>query len=556
MITSINDNNRAKYEALFKKASLALGEQEDAIQTLEQYFNNIQDLAKIDKKFTVLPTDEDYFEIDANSRAITIPATFKKNGLGVKGDQVAEIVYFRVDRYYDFMDLALDNVDIVIQWKNADGKTGTSGVWLKDVDTYTDKLVFGWPIDRDITDTAGVLQFSVRFISFDNKENRNVIYSLSTLTASVGINPSITEIEPDELIFSDEINDMVFNRIQNTTTSTNEDIETTPPRFLEDRFNPVFGEQDLLILDDVALVEGKEQKLKARAYKTTIHGTLKYDIVSSANSTNVLPLSINKEIVYEDADGKSYNAETEYYDSNHEIITVDSADIAEGKIAKAEKYFEPICVASVKKAGTYYFAADTWYNSFHHYIVYPKGYKIPGAGNVTITLSQNGNYIREDGLNSSNISISKEDKKSTLAYSWHKQNEKKSDSLDYIPDVEGEYILKVISTRNNDSKVFESEPVHVYDRAVEPQLVFSPNKLEFTVGDQISCNIINNSSMKNVSYEWYYLDNEEKKIISKEAECIIPKDAAGKKITCEVSNYNGFAENGVSATIDTTYIGQ
>lgn len=556
MITSINDNNRAKYEALFKKASAALGESEDAIQTLEQYFNNIQDLAKIDKKFTILPTDEDYFEIDANSRAITVPTTFKKNGIGVKGDQVAEIVYFRVDRYYDFMDLALDNVDIVIQWKNANDKTGTSSVWLKDIDTYTDKLVFGWPIDRDITESAGTLQFSVRFISFD--DNKNVIYSLSTLTSSVGINPSITEIDPDDLFLSEDINNMVFNRIKNTTTSTNEDIETTPPKFLEDRFDPSFDENDILVLEDVVLTADSSQVLKARAYKTTIHGTLKYDLVSSANGTNITPLSVDKEINYEDANGKIYSAEAEYYNNNQELITVADEDISNGKIAKADKYFEPICSAFVKKAGTYYFAADTKYNSFHHYTIYPKGYKIPGPGGVAIASTSNGKYIRETGFNSTNISIFRENEKTALAYTWTKNNEEKSNTLDYIPDSEGEYVLKITATRNNESKTFESESFNVYNKAIQPELSLIDDDNEFIVGERISCSITNSDDMRNVSYEWYFTNkNDEQVNISKEADCTLPIDALGYKVSCKVTNYNGFSENEATATIETeTFVGQ
>ena len=105
MITAITDKNRAKYDALFAKATTALqnkakdpaASQEfknrygegnfTRIETLEQYFNCIGDLKVIDTKFTVLPVDEEYFEIDANSRAITVPQnTFRKNGVGIVGD--------------------------------------------------------------------------------------------------------------------------------------------------------------------------------------------------------------------------------------------------------------------------------------------------------------------------------------------------------------------------------------------------------------------------------------------------------------------------------------
>lgn len=61
------------------------------ITTLEEYFSWIRTLGQIrtnddpyyGKKFTVLPLDEPHFEINTNTRAITIPSEFKKNGIAV-----------------------------------------------------------------------------------------------------------------------------------------------------------------------------------------------------------------------------------------------------------------------------------------------------------------------------------------------------------------------------------------------------------------------------------------------------------------------------------------
>ena len=44
-----------------------------AITTLEEYFSYIADLCGISKKFTILPLDEELFEINANTRTIKIP---------------------------------------------------------------------------------------------------------------------------------------------------------------------------------------------------------------------------------------------------------------------------------------------------------------------------------------------------------------------------------------------------------------------------------------------------------------------------------------------------
>ena len=53
------------------------------ITTLEEYFSWIRNLVNINRKYTILPLDEDHFEINANTRAINIPASFKKNGVAV-----------------------------------------------------------------------------------------------------------------------------------------------------------------------------------------------------------------------------------------------------------------------------------------------------------------------------------------------------------------------------------------------------------------------------------------------------------------------------------------
>ena len=76
------------------------------VENLEQFFGSIQEIAALDSKYLRLPLDEPMFEIDANSRKINVDATpFKANGLSVQGDHLAETVFFKIDRYYDTMDL-------------------------------------------------------------------------------------------------------------------------------------------------------------------------------------------------------------------------------------------------------------------------------------------------------------------------------------------------------------------------------------------------------------------------------------------------------------------
>lgn len=87
------------------------------------------------------------------------------------------------------MDLASNNIEILIQWERADEHTDVSSIWVKDFNTYTDKLVFGWPLDSEVMEVSGPLKFSVRFVMYD--DDKNIIYSLSTLTTQVTINPGL-----------------------------------------------------------------------------------------------------------------------------------------------------------------------------------------------------------------------------------------------------------------------------------------------------------------------------------------------------------------------------
>lgn len=74
MITAVNKDNSKYYNALYTKANTELGlSGENSIYDLQSYFSKIEELMAIDPKYTILPLDEDYFEIDANSRKITVP---------------------------------------------------------------------------------------------------------------------------------------------------------------------------------------------------------------------------------------------------------------------------------------------------------------------------------------------------------------------------------------------------------------------------------------------------------------------------------------------------
>ena len=140
----------------------------------------------------MLPVNEEYFQITANDRRVKVPDNFRLNGIGVKGDQIAETVYFRINRYFDYMDL--NNTNIYIQWECIDDKgtkhSGVSSDWVRDIQSDPDYLIFGWAITDEITAHNGQVKFSVRFVNWDESKE-NIVYSLGTIEQTITVNRSL-----------------------------------------------------------------------------------------------------------------------------------------------------------------------------------------------------------------------------------------------------------------------------------------------------------------------------------------------------------------------------
>ena len=188
----------AELEADENKVYYGLQNDAEYIASLNEYFSYIKTLALIDKKFTMLALDEPTFDIDLNTREITVPEVFQKNGVSVEGDEIAEIIYFKVNRYYDMTDLGDSETQIYIQWRSAatdeNGEyiEGVSVPWSIDYESQPGYVIFGWPISSKITAEAGQIAFAVRFYKYDETFLSNPLtYSLSTLTQVVTVKPAL-----------------------------------------------------------------------------------------------------------------------------------------------------------------------------------------------------------------------------------------------------------------------------------------------------------------------------------------------------------------------------
>ena len=153
------------------------------IDNIEGFFGNIREIKELDKKYLRLPLDEPLFEIDANSRKITIPNEFRSNGLSVQNDHLAETVFFSIDRYFDYMDLS--NTDITINWKMG-SEIGKTKNFIMSTEIVPGKIIFGWPVNNTVTKKSGSLTFAVEFCKKDENTGA-ILYDFNTLAASITI---------------------------------------------------------------------------------------------------------------------------------------------------------------------------------------------------------------------------------------------------------------------------------------------------------------------------------------------------------------------------------
>ena len=199
MITIQKELYKDKYEWLFAKANAYL--ETDTINTLDKYFEKLGDIVqkmaeekKFDESYFLLPFEEEPFEINANTRDIKIPDSFKK-GIAVQGDHASEIIVFTIDRYFDYKDLGNDNITIYIQYTSADGKENMYQVGYKDLETIPGKVRFGWILSDVATQKAGILKFAVKFITND-ADDGSAAYAWNTKPHTVTIYPALQEKMP------------------------------------------------------------------------------------------------------------------------------------------------------------------------------------------------------------------------------------------------------------------------------------------------------------------------------------------------------------------------
>ena len=155
---------------------------------------------------------------------IEVPEDFRRNGIGVVGDQVAEILYFKVARYFDRTDLGAESVSILFEWnlsndlKNPDPYILPN--YLKDIESEPGYIIFGCPINDRITKTSGTKEVSVKFIKgvIEDDMVKSIEYSLNTIPVRVAINNGLNLFQ--SVAIDRSVNDLINSRFQNSEASS------------------------------------------------------------------------------------------------------------------------------------------------------------------------------------------------------------------------------------------------------------------------------------------------------------------------------------------------
>lgn len=128
----------------------------------------------------LFPETKRIYDIDLGTRKIDGPEV-----LSVSRDHKAETIYFRVDRFHDYMDLS--NTACVIQYITPDGKMHLYPVPFYDIMTEknSQKMIFPWCIDGAATMYQGIVSYSIRFYMIQELSGEFIyLYNLGTAVAT------------------------------------------------------------------------------------------------------------------------------------------------------------------------------------------------------------------------------------------------------------------------------------------------------------------------------------------------------------------------------------
>lgn len=143
--------------------------------TLLNLDNYIDELAEIQNDEVAVmsaePDTEGYFEINSDTREISIPEKFQSH-IAVLYDHNAEVVNFKINRYFDNVDLSEKRCVVLFKLSNGEeGYISPSSLFISE-----SELTISWSITYDVTKLLGKFYFSLCFYSIDTSLEDELIY--------------------------------------------------------------------------------------------------------------------------------------------------------------------------------------------------------------------------------------------------------------------------------------------------------------------------------------------------------------------------------------------
>lgn len=510
----ITKDNKSLYADLFKKANdlLELTGTANEIKTIDDYFCHLGDISSrvisadgtvSDPLYFILPADEPFFKIDANTRTITVPDEFSKGGKGVsvKGDEVAETVYFSIDRYFDTTDFYDKNLKAIVQWENAnkDQKISltTEKAVIVDQSEGAEKVIFGWPLTSEVTEYDGNVTFSVRFynIKKDEQDKEYLEYSFSTLNATVKIHKGLDLDLINGGLDTVDKNWLIYKRLRNSLPS---DINLQAIQPIVDYFIPAVGQEADLDENNKLVVKMRatypsgtnESRISRQKYTLIREDYLGSHVVVSAFTDEGV---FGED--YEPTNNPAARNTTEIYyiknsDDEYEIYRD-----PDWPVNGSPALYEKVYTYEVDTAGKYY-VVMTNYLGESNYAEATSGkfeVKLPTEPIIRATTANAYNAILpelvdEEGIGTGTygscaISLVADDTDGgiPLVYNWHKaptadgvkEQIENAHTNNYEASEIGYYFLEAINERNNSFARVLSEPIRVTYPAEAPQLLYS-----------------------------------------------------------------------------------
>ncbi len=202
-------------------------EYKEYLRTLNDSYNPPNILVRI-------PADEPIYDINLNTRVISPPKF-----IGVEADHEAEILYFKIDRYYDQIDLA--QCMCMVQFRNAHNEEYVYIIPAYDTLSIPGKMILPWDIQSPVTKYGGTVEFSFKFFKID-KASGELLYELNTQVCKTkvlvgwankyGANHNYKQFTVDQVLTTPDIEPILDENGNPVGIDPTKEIsETNPPAF-------------------------------------------------------------------------------------------------------------------------------------------------------------------------------------------------------------------------------------------------------------------------------------------------------------------------------------